>query len=172
MTLARELAAVAERRRLATVIQVIRPARTATPSRIHSQSRLVLDPVLGVADEVGEAADADVAGAVVGAAVVGAAVVGAAVVGAAVVGGAVVGGAVVGGAVVASAVVGSAVVAGAVVAAAVVAPPPVAAPARLVRLLITLLALLPQPTASTETARMAARRERLFALCRMVVLPR
>src|SRR5262245_66574917 len=41
MSLDRQPAAAAERRRLDVTIHAIRPARISTPSRIHSQSRLV-----------------------------------------------------------------------------------------------------------------------------------
>jgi hypothetical protein len=41
MSLDRQPAVAAERRRLDWTIHAIRPARTSTPSRIHSQSRLV-----------------------------------------------------------------------------------------------------------------------------------
>jgi hypothetical protein len=93
-------------------------------------------------------------------------VVGAGVVGAVVVGGAVVGGAVVGGAVVGGAVVGGAVgVSGAV-------GPLVAVAARLVRWPIALLTVLPHPTIKNAATRMTADRARLFAGCRMPILPR
>src|SRR5580704_16147473 len=55
-SLDRQSAVRAERRRLEWMIQVIRPVRAATPSRIHSHSRLVPDCVLDVADAAGEAA--------------------------------------------------------------------------------------------------------------------
>ncbi len=137
---------------------MIRPARAATASRIHSHSRLVPDPVPCVADAAGEAADADVAGAAVAVVVTGAAVA-----------------VVVTGAAVAVVVTGAAVVAGgAVVAGAVVPEPAEAVAVRLGvgKLLITLLAVLPQPAARQARTRMAADRERLFAGCRMPILPR
>jgi hypothetical protein len=141
MSLDCQLAAFAERRRDALTIQKIKPARTATPSRIHSHSRLVLDPVLGVADATGEAAGADAVAVTVTVDVVGAAVGGAAVVGAAVVG------------------------------AAVVGPPVAVVRVGVGKLLMMLLAVLPQPAVRHATTRTAADRESLFAGYRMAILP-
>jgi hypothetical protein len=149
-------AAFAERRRDAVTIQAIRPIRAAAPSRIHSHSRLVPDPVAGVADALGETAGADV---VVVTVTVGAAAV---VAGAA---------AVVGAAVVGAAVVGAAVVSGADVVSGAVGPPVLVAVRVVVgKLLMMLLAVLPHPAARQATTRTAADRERLFAGYRMPIL--
>jgi hypothetical protein len=57
----RQPAAAAERRRADRAINAIRPARTRTPSRIQSQSRLVPEEALGVAETLdGGALGADV----------------------------------------------------------------------------------------------------------------
>jgi hypothetical protein len=55
MSLDRQPAVAAERRRLDWTIHAIRPARISTPSRIHSQSRLVpeLLPEAALGDAVG-----------------------------------------------------------------------------------------------------------------------
>jgi hypothetical protein len=155
MSLDRQPAVRAEWRRLALTIHAIRPIRTTAPSRIHSHSSLVAVPEAGVADADGVAVVTVGVAVTVVVDVDGAGVVGAAVVGGAVVGGAVVGGAVVGGAVGLSGTVG----------------PLVAVVAWLVRWLIALLTVLPQPTTRKAATRMAADRERLFAGCRMPILP-
>src|SRR5580704_8171035 len=142
-SLDRQSAVRAERRRLEWTIHAIRPARAATPSRIHSHSRLVPDCVLDVADAAGEAAGPatvtfglDVTVTVAPAAgLVPAVVAGAAVV--------------------------VAVVAGWLV---------VVVRVGVGRLLITLLAVLPHPAARHATTRIPARRGRLFAGCRMLIL--
>src|SRR6516162_1931520 len=56
----RRPAAAAERRRPERAINAIRPARTTTPSRTHSQVRLVPEEVLGAADPVAGPAGAAV----------------------------------------------------------------------------------------------------------------
>lgn len=54
-------AAAVERRRAERAINAIRPATTTTPSRIHSQSRLVPEEAPGVAETLDGADGADVA---------------------------------------------------------------------------------------------------------------
>ena len=70
----RSPAAAAERRRAERAINEIRPARTTTPSRIHSQSRLVPEEAPGVAETLDGADGADVVALCVGGWVVGVAV--------------------------------------------------------------------------------------------------
>jgi hypothetical protein len=59
MIIDRQPAAVAERRRDEPTINAITPASTATPRRIHSQSRFVPDPPVVVSELVGCAAADD-----------------------------------------------------------------------------------------------------------------
>jgi hypothetical protein len=68
-------AAAVERRRAERAINAIRPATTTTPSRIHSQSRLVPEEAAGVAETLDRADGADVVALRVGGWLIGVAVV-------------------------------------------------------------------------------------------------
>jgi hypothetical protein len=148
MSLDCQPAAVAERRRAEWAIKAIRPARTATPSRIHSHRRLVPEP------EPVAAADGEVAGAGV------------------VAGGAAVAVTVAVAVDVAVSVAVDVAVAVAVVVAVLVTPGVALVVAVLLgRLLIALWAVLPHPAARHPATSTTTGRQNPFVEHRMSVLP-
>jgi hypothetical protein len=152
MSLDRQPAVAAERRRPDWTIHAIRPARISTPSRIHSQSRLVPE-LLPEAAALGDVAGVGEVALSVGAAVAVAVAVTVSVDGTAV------------------GVVGVGVGVGVTVGVGVAVVPAVAEltadAARLVALPIALLTLLPHPATRHPATSMTTGREKPFVVNRM-----